>query len=220
MLGPMNLIALGIGAIIGTGIFVLTGQAAAANAGPAIVLSMVDRRRRQRARRPVLRGVRVDRADRRLGLHLRLRDARRIRRVDHRLGSDPRVRARRGDGRRRLVRQRRQPARRLRRFTCRRRISAAPGTVIALATARPSRRCSICRPCVITALVTWLLVRGVQRIGHRQRRHRRRQGRDHPARHRGRRSRSSCTRTTRRSFRRTRGRSASSAGRASSAARR
>jgi APA family basic amino acid/polyamine antiporter len=32
---------LGIGAIIGTGIFVLTGQAAAAYAGPAIVLSMV-----------------------------------------------------------------------------------------------------------------------------------------------------------------------------------
>ncbi len=41
VLGPMNLVALGIGAIIGTGIFVLTGQAAAANAGPAIVLSMV-----------------------------------------------------------------------------------------------------------------------------------------------------------------------------------
>ena len=41
VLGPMNLISLGIGAIIGTGIFVLTGQAAAANAGPAIVLSMV-----------------------------------------------------------------------------------------------------------------------------------------------------------------------------------
>jgi APA family basic amino acid/polyamine antiporter len=41
VLGPMNLIALGIGAIIGTGIFVLTGQAAAANAGPAIVISMV-----------------------------------------------------------------------------------------------------------------------------------------------------------------------------------
>ena len=32
---------LGVGAIIGTGIFVLTGQAAAAHAGPAIVLSMV-----------------------------------------------------------------------------------------------------------------------------------------------------------------------------------
>ena len=41
VLGPMHLIALGIGAIIGTGIFVLSGQAAAANAGPAIILSMV-----------------------------------------------------------------------------------------------------------------------------------------------------------------------------------
>ncbi len=41
VLGPMNLISLGIGAIIGTGIFVLTGQAAAANAGPAIVISML-----------------------------------------------------------------------------------------------------------------------------------------------------------------------------------
>src|SRR3954451_3620884 len=41
VLGPWHLIALGIGAIIGTGIFVLSGQAAAANAGPAIVVSMV-----------------------------------------------------------------------------------------------------------------------------------------------------------------------------------
>jgi APA family basic amino acid/polyamine antiporter len=41
VLGPVQLIMLGVGAIIGTGIFVLTGQAAAANAGPAIVLSMV-----------------------------------------------------------------------------------------------------------------------------------------------------------------------------------
>src|SRR6185295_14657528 len=32
---------LGIGAVIGTGIFTLTGQAAAVHAGPAIVLSMV-----------------------------------------------------------------------------------------------------------------------------------------------------------------------------------
>src|SRR5499426_635083 len=40
-LGPTNLVALGIGAIIGTGIFVLTGQAAAAHAGPAVVLSMI-----------------------------------------------------------------------------------------------------------------------------------------------------------------------------------
>jgi APA family basic amino acid/polyamine antiporter len=41
VLGPWHLIALGIGAIVGTGIFVLSGQAAAANAGPAIVVSMV-----------------------------------------------------------------------------------------------------------------------------------------------------------------------------------
>ena len=40
-LGPTNLISLGIGAIIGTGIFVLTGTASAENAGPAIVLSFI-----------------------------------------------------------------------------------------------------------------------------------------------------------------------------------
>jgi APA family basic amino acid/polyamine antiporter len=41
VLGPFDLTLLGIGAIIGTGIFVLTGQAAAAHAGPAVVLSMI-----------------------------------------------------------------------------------------------------------------------------------------------------------------------------------
>ncbi len=40
-LGALNLTALGIGAIIGTGIFVLTGTVAALNAGPAVVLSFV-----------------------------------------------------------------------------------------------------------------------------------------------------------------------------------
>ncbi|MBI4664255.1 MAG: amino acid permease [Verrucomicrobia bacterium] len=40
-LGPLNLTALGVGAIIGTGIFVLTGTAAAMNSGPAVVLSFV-----------------------------------------------------------------------------------------------------------------------------------------------------------------------------------
>jgi APA family basic amino acid/polyamine antiporter len=40
-LGPLNLITLGIGAIIGAGIFVLTGTAAAQFAGPAITLSFV-----------------------------------------------------------------------------------------------------------------------------------------------------------------------------------
>src|SRR5438046_2753529 len=40
-LGALNLTLLGIGAIIGTGIFVLTGTVAAVNAGPAVVLSFV-----------------------------------------------------------------------------------------------------------------------------------------------------------------------------------
>ena len=41
VLGPFHLIMLGIGAIIGAGIFVLTGQAAAQHAGPAVALSFV-----------------------------------------------------------------------------------------------------------------------------------------------------------------------------------
>jgi APA family basic amino acid/polyamine antiporter len=40
-LGALNLITLGIGAVIGAGIFVLTGQAAAKYAGPAVSLSFV-----------------------------------------------------------------------------------------------------------------------------------------------------------------------------------
>src|SRR5438876_8180055 len=39
VLGALNLTLLGIGAIIGTGIFVLTGTVAALNSGPAVVLS-------------------------------------------------------------------------------------------------------------------------------------------------------------------------------------
>jgi APA family basic amino acid/polyamine antiporter len=41
VLGPVNLTMLGVGAIVGTGIFVLTGTVAAQNAGPAVVLSFV-----------------------------------------------------------------------------------------------------------------------------------------------------------------------------------
>src|SRR3989449_4769843 len=40
-LGALNLTTLGVGAIVGTGIFVLTGKAAAQNAGPAVVLSFI-----------------------------------------------------------------------------------------------------------------------------------------------------------------------------------
>jgi len=40
-LGPWGLTALGIGAVIGGGIFVITGQAAADHAGPAVILAFV-----------------------------------------------------------------------------------------------------------------------------------------------------------------------------------
>jgi APA family basic amino acid/polyamine antiporter len=40
-LGPVNLVLLGIGCIIGAGIFVRTGNAAALHAGPAVMLSFV-----------------------------------------------------------------------------------------------------------------------------------------------------------------------------------
>jgi APA family basic amino acid/polyamine antiporter len=40
-LGPGNLVSLGVGAIIGAGLFSITGLAAAANAGPAITISFV-----------------------------------------------------------------------------------------------------------------------------------------------------------------------------------
>jgi len=40
-LGALNLISLGIGAIIGAGLFSVTGIAASENAGPAVVLSFI-----------------------------------------------------------------------------------------------------------------------------------------------------------------------------------
>ena len=103
VLGPVSLTALGVGAIIGAGIFVLTGLAAkrVCRAGAR---ALVRRRRlRLRARRALLRGVRRDGAGRRQRLHVRVRDARRALRVDHRLGPRARVRRRVQHGRARLV---------------------------------------------------------------------------------------------------------------------
>ncbi|MFM6972340.1 MAG: amino acid permease, partial [Alphaproteobacteria bacterium] len=40
-LGAFDLVLIGIGSVIGTGIFVLTGQAAAEHAGPAIAISFI-----------------------------------------------------------------------------------------------------------------------------------------------------------------------------------
>jgi basic amino acid/polyamine antiporter, APA family len=64
-LSAVNLVSLGIGAIIGAGIFVLTGHAAAANAGPAITLSFVFGRFCLRFRRALLCGDGFDSSNRR-----------------------------------------------------------------------------------------------------------------------------------------------------------
>jgi hypothetical protein len=48
-LGPVQLTVFGVGVIIGTGIFVLTGEAAGEKAGPAVALSFVFSRHRMRA---------------------------------------------------------------------------------------------------------------------------------------------------------------------------
>jgi basic amino acid/polyamine antiporter, APA family len=45
-LGRLDIVVFGIGVMVGAGIFVLTGQAAATEAGPAITLSFLWARRR------------------------------------------------------------------------------------------------------------------------------------------------------------------------------
>ena len=95
VLGPVGLTSLGVGAIIGTGIFVLTGVAAADKAGPAMMLSLVAAGitcifaalcYAEFAAMVPVAGI---------GLYLCLRHARRTFRLDHRLGSRPRIRRRR-----------------------------------------------------------------------------------------------------------------------------
>ena len=102
-LGPVNLVALGIGAIIGAGIFVLTGQAAANYAGPAIVYSFI-----LAGTACVLAGLCYAEFSAMIPIagsrvHLRLCHAGRVHRLDHRLGPDPGVPVRRVDGGGRLV---------------------------------------------------------------------------------------------------------------------
>ena len=102
-LSALDLTVFGIGVIIGAGIFTLTGRAAKDYAGPSIALSFVIGAHRLRPRRALLRRVRLDGPGLGIGLHLLLRDARRARRVDHRLGPAPRAHARRERGRPGLV---------------------------------------------------------------------------------------------------------------------
>ena len=107
-LSALNLIALGVGGIIGAGIFILTGHAAAANAGPAVTLSFLLGAVACAIRRAVLRRDVVDRSDQRQRLYLCLCNLRRTDRLDHRLGPHSRICGRRDRGRDRLVRLCRQ----------------------------------------------------------------------------------------------------------------
>ena len=83
------------------------------DAGPAVLHLVPDRRRGQRRGRAVLRRVRRDDPEGRLGLHLRLRGAGRVRGLVHRLGPAARVHRDRGGRRDRHLRLLRVPARRL-----------------------------------------------------------------------------------------------------------
>ena len=65
----MDLTVFGVGVIIGTGIFVLTGIVAATKARPAVALALRRRRRRLRAGRPLLRRVRLHRPGGRVGAY-------------------------------------------------------------------------------------------------------------------------------------------------------
>src|SRR4028118_1124055 len=112
-LGTFDVIVLGIGAMVGAGIFVLTGQAAATEAGPSITLSfalagvvcalaalcyaeLAAAAPAAGAAHPSPpRRAGGDGAGRRQRLHLHVRDARPAHRVHHRLGPRARVHDRR-----------------------------------------------------------------------------------------------------------------------------
>ena len=159
------LTALGVGAIIGAGIFVLTGLAANQYAGPALVLSFVVAGIGCALAGALLRRVRRHGAGRGQRLHLRLRDARRAVRVDHRLGPRARVRGRVEHGGARLVALLRVVPRHLRHRRCRTRwidspfdFDPAPGAWVV------DRR----RSCNLPALLVVLLVTVVLVIGIRE----------------------------------------------------
>ena len=90
-LGVLQLTALGVGAIIGAGIFVMAGLGAH-YAGPGLMLSFVLSGLGKSLRGPLLCGIRRHDSSRRQRLHLCLRHAGRDFCVDHRLGSDAGIR--------------------------------------------------------------------------------------------------------------------------------
>ena len=127
-LGATNLITLGIGAIIGTGIFVLTGVVASGYCGPARGIHVYHRGDLLRVCRTVLRGVRGDDPGGRIGIYLWLCDARRDLCLDHRLGPGAGICVRRGDGVFGLERLCAEPGAGLWDYGCRRRWRDVPGS--------------------------------------------------------------------------------------------
>ena len=109
-LSARHLVGFGIGVVIGTGIFTLTGVEARNTARALGRLLLRDRRRRRPARRALLRRARLQRPDGGQRVLLRLRHHGRADRLDHRLGPVPGVRAGCGGRRPRLVGLRGQPA--------------------------------------------------------------------------------------------------------------
>ena len=89
--GALDLTALGLGAIIGTGIFVVIGEAIG-DAGPGDHPVLRPRRRDVRLLGARLRRAGLHHPGRRQRVHVLLRDHGRARGLDHRLGPDPRVR--------------------------------------------------------------------------------------------------------------------------------
>lgn len=90
VLGPLDLIMLGIGAVIGAGLFSLTGIAAAENAGPAITLAFLIAAIGCLCGTLLLRACQHD-PHRRLCLHLHLRHNRGACCLDDRVESDSRI---------------------------------------------------------------------------------------------------------------------------------
>ena len=75
-LSALDLTIFGVGVVIGTGIFVLTGEAAGVEAGPAVAISFVVAGIACALAAALLRGVRLHRAGGRQRLHVLLRHSR------------------------------------------------------------------------------------------------------------------------------------------------
>ena len=121
------------------------------------------RRLRLRLRGALLRGVRLDDSGRGLGLHVRLRDARRTPRLDHRVGPRPRVRDGLGHRRERLVALLSSSSSNSLASSCRTTGSRRRSFVAKAGIHRPARS-SICLPPSSSVLVTIILVIGIQRV--------------------------------------------------------